>query len=400
MRYLLSSFLVFSFALTCISDVTPPKFTDVNASISWLTQTSTKMIRDSRREMPNGMAAFPPQEGIGYEAFWLRDYLYMLEGNIDAFSDKELKDACRFFIKGIREDGAGVDCIKFDGTPIYKPGFGSMGENPVADGSQFTVAVAYYTWRKTKDDKLLSEIIDPLVKTMRACPRNPKTGLVHIDPSKEYDRCPYGFTDTVRKTGDLLFSSLLFVQSARYMDQMLNAVDRKSDAAYWSNESKKVEKKILETFWDEKTGLFRAATVQCKEHDIWGSAYAVYLDVANQTQSERIAQYFKQHYNQLVQKGQLRHNPGGVYWEVARERDNYQNGGFWATPMGWFIYTLDYVDSEMADQAILDLANGMREQNLPEWVFGDRIQLPRYNASASLPLAGIREMIIRRRNVK
>ena len=210
MKYLLSSFLILSFTLTSISSETPQKFTDVNQSISWLKQTSTKMIRDSRREMPNGIAAFPPQEGIGYEAFWLRDYLYMLEGNINAFSHKELKDACRFFIKGIRADGAGVDCIKFDGTPIYKPGFGSMGENPVADGSQFTVAVAYYTWRETKDDKLLNEIIDPLVKTMNACPRNTETGLVHIDPSKKYDRCPYGFTDTVIKQGDLFFQQPSF----------------------------------------------------------------------------------------------------------------------------------------------------------------------------------------------
>jgi len=93
----------------------------------------------------DGVAAFPPQVETGYEAFWLRDYAYMLEGYIDAFTDKELLDACQMFLKAQRADGACVDCVKFDGTPIYQPGYGSMGENPVADGSQFAVAVAWYT---------------------------------------------------------------------------------------------------------------------------------------------------------------------------------------------------------------------------------------------------------------
>ncbi len=39
-----------------------------------------------------GTAAFPPQVGIGYEAFWLRDYEYTLEGSIASYSDKELTD--------------------------------------------------------------------------------------------------------------------------------------------------------------------------------------------------------------------------------------------------------------------------------------------------------------------
>ena len=56
----------------------------------------------------------------------------------------------------------GVDCVKFDGTLIYQPGYGSMGKNPVADGSQFTVAVAWHTYQKTRDDKLLAEIVEPL----------------------------------------------------------------------------------------------------------------------------------------------------------------------------------------------------------------------------------------------
>jgi hypothetical protein len=180
----------------------------VEQAVAWLRAKSMEMIPASRRTMQNGVAAFPPQAGSGYEAFWLRDYAYMLEGCIEAFTDKELRDACLVFINAQRADGACVDCVKFDGTPIYTPGFGRMGENPVADGSQFTVDVAWHTHRRLRDPALVKQIIDRLVKAMEVVPRS-KAGLVFIDPAKPWDRCPYGFTDTVRKTGEELFSSLL-----------------------------------------------------------------------------------------------------------------------------------------------------------------------------------------------
>ena len=183
-------------------------------AISWLESEAHRIIRASKRTMNDGTAAFPPQVGLGYEAFWLRDYAYTLEGSANSYSEKELIDACKLFVSGISENGAGVDCIKFDGTNIYKPGFGTMGVNPVADGSQFTVNVVWHTYQQTKDKKLLTSIIDDLIKTMEAIPINPESHLVHIIPGPEQERCPYGFTDTVGKQGDLLFCSLLFVQSA------------------------------------------------------------------------------------------------------------------------------------------------------------------------------------------
>ena len=102
----------------------------ITESVTWLEKEAHRIIRASRRTMKDGTAAFPPQVGIGYDAFWLRDYEYTLEGLIDAYTDQELTDACRLFIRSLHADGAGVDCVKFDGTPIYQPGYGSMGENP------------------------------------------------------------------------------------------------------------------------------------------------------------------------------------------------------------------------------------------------------------------------------
>ena len=366
-------------------------------AVTWLESESHRLIRASERTMKDGTAAFPPQVGIGYEAFWLRDYAYTLEGSIDSYSEKELRQACWIFIRSIRADGAGVDCVAFDGRPIYKPGFGTMGANPVADGSQFSVAVAWHTYQKTKDSEFLGEIIDALVRTMNAVPRNPKTRLVHIKDD-QWDRCPYGFTDTVRMQGDILFCSLLYVEASRRLSDLLNVVDRKADAAKWKHEAGAIAKSIREVFWDSHIGLFRAATIHCREHHIWGSAFAVYLGVADESQSRVIAGYFRENYSQIVQKGQIRHLPGDVYWETCvAAQDTYQNGAYWATPAGWFVYTLDLVDSKLADQTVIDLVTDFRENGACEWLFGEKHRLPNYLASASLPLAGIRAMIERRK---
>ena len=365
-------------------------------AVKWLENESHRIIRASKRTMQDGTAAFPPQVGIGYEAFWLRDYQYTLEGAVDAYSNEELTAACRMFVRSMRADGAGVDCVKFDGTPIYMPGYGSMGANPVADGSQFTVGVAWHTYRKTRDRKLLEEIIEPLIKTMNAVPRHPETRLVHIVPGDQWDRCPYGFTDTVRKQGDVLFCSLLYVQASRRLSNLLSEVGRNDDAQKWKAEAKTVAASIRKVFWDPQLGLFRAATVRCKEPDIWGSAFAVYLAVANSRQSMAVASYFNEHYAQIVQHGQIRHLPGAVYWEQAGPPDTYQNGAFWATPTGWFVYTLDLIDPNLADQTILDMVADFRQAGACEWIFGTKHQLPNYLASPSLPLAGIRAMLQRR----
>ena len=232
---------------------------------------------------------------------------------------------------------------------------------------------------------------------MNATPRNERTRLVHIK-NDEWDRCPYGFTDTARMQGDILFCSLLYVEASRKLSDLLEVLNRTEESTQWSLEAEVVADNIHKVFWDAEVGLFRAATICCREHHIWGSAFAVYLGVTDGNQSRTIAKYFRDNYSQIVYKGQIRHLPGEIYWEkCSTAHDTYQNGAYWATPTGWFVYTLDLVDSKLADQTVIDLVTYFKKNGACEWVFGDNYKLPNYLASASLPLAGIRAMIDRRK---
>lgn len=258
-------------------------------AVDWLQRRSTEMIRASRREMADGTAAFPPQVATHYDAFWLRDYAYLLAGDPDAVSHDEQIAACRLFVSKQRDDGAMVDCVKFDGTPIYRPGMGTLGDNPVADGSQFAVDVAWRTFRNTRNLALLEEILDALIRGLHAVPRSER-GLVWIEP-RGWDRCPYGFTDTIRKTGEELFCSLLLVQAQRQIADLLDAVSRDEEAASWRAESERVAGNVRAVFWDEDAQLFLAATRDCRQSDVWGSVFAAFLGVADEAQKRAIGEY-------------------------------------------------------------------------------------------------------------
>ena len=69
----------------------------------------------------------------------------------------------------------------------------------------------------------------------------------------------------------------------------------------------------------------------------------------------------------------------------------------WGTPTGWFVYTLDLVDPDLADQTIIDMVRHFKQYGACEWIFGETRVLPDYLASAALPLAGIRALIEHRR---
>lgn len=300
---------------------------DLHQSIHWLQKEADRLIRASKRVMQDGTAAFPPQVGSHYEAFWLRDYEYLLEGAIDVFTDEQLHDACALFTNSLAEDGSGVDCILFDGKPIYRPGYGTMGENPVTDGGPFTVGVAWHMYQRTGNRALIERSIDDLVRTLKAVPLYDTEPLVYIDPDRQWDRCPYGFTDQIRKTGCVLFSSLLYARACRQLADLLTAVGRKGEARAWAQTSSESNRCINTTFWDEEMGLYRAATISCREHDIWGSVFAVYSAIATDDQAVRIAEYLRKHYEGLILHGQLRHLPEGIYWQRGARRMSIRTAG-------------------------------------------------------------------------
>ena len=177
------------------ADLTP--VANLTSALTWLQVRSTAMIQASSITMSNGVTAFLPQVGTNYNGFWLRDFAYMLEGNIGAFTNQQLESAGQLFINSMRWDGAGVDSIGLDGTIFYEPNAGMQGANPVADGSPFTVDVAWRIFQQTHDVSFIARNLVALAKCIAAAPIDPSTAWRLTIYAQRY-----GFTDLVPKRGD------------------------------------------------------------------------------------------------------------------------------------------------------------------------------------------------------
>jgi hypothetical protein len=387
-----------AFALPACADTAH----DLNEAAFWLEAKAQQLVRGSRVTMPNGTSGFEPAASGFYPAFWTRDYAYMVEGCPEAFANDELKNACLTLVNAIGPyngvANTSVECIKPDGTVYHKPGWDAMGTNATADNSQFTVDIAWRTYKITKDTALVNQTVDRLVATMNSVPRS-SNGLVWINPTVDWDRCPYGFTDSVRKTGNELFCSLLDVRASRELADLLDVAGRTTDAATWRAAADAKVAAIQTTFWDpantpSNPGLFYAATVKCHQFDVWGSALAVQLGVATADQATSIGNYLKNNYSTMVLDGQIREMPTPLFWQqsVCGQGTN-QNGGYWGTATGYFAAALKVVDPAKSQQTLLDMVNFYKQRNaVPE--FTDTGSVPggasSYCTSATMPLVELK----------
>ena len=75
-----------------------------------------------------------------------------------------------------------------------------------------------------------------------------------------------------------------------------------------------------------------------------------------------------------------------------KDDGSYQNGGYWATPLPWFMDTLMRVDPVKAAQTFCDAVADFRVNGINEWINDNAAGVKDYNASAAMPLAGVRRL--------
>jgi hypothetical protein len=170
------------------------------------------------------------------------------------------------------------DRVQVEGRPIYAAGAPEtpLGE-PNIDNAQFLVfAVSSYLDMVPADRHkfLYRKWSAQLQRGMNYIPLA-ASGLVWNDPTKPHS--PYGFTDTVAKTGELFMESLLYWRASKMLARWEETYGSEEGRAAWAARARAIEKSIV-SLWDDKTGMFFAASKDCRQTDIWGNAYAVYID--------------------------------------------------------------------------------------------------------------------------
>lgn len=285
----------------------------LDADSRWLKAEAQRVLRGSSRMGKGGVRIFTPDATGGYGAFWVRDWSYAVEGCPEAFSAAELRDGYLFLAAAQRADGCMPDRVAADGHGIFSPGSEQkpLSAHGSVDQSPFMVILCHQYWKLQHDLEPFRHTANALEKAMRFTPRNPVNGLVRITDSRQFR--PYSFLDTVPLVGDQQFDSVLFWDACRRLAEMLTAAGQPGRAVTWRTEAERVQR-WMASLWDDRLGLFVAASERWRQPSIWGSVFAVYAGMATPDQARRITRYCLEQEGQFVFRGQLRHLPRGTFW--------------------------------------------------------------------------------------
>ena len=149
------------------------------------------------------------------------------------------------------------------------------------------------------------------------------------------------------------------------------------------------------SLWDEGHGMYFAASKQCRQTDIWGSAFAVYVGLPDAPRQKRICRFLAEHYDQIVYAGQVRHLLAGQYWEKAgfAAPETYQNGAYWGTASGWVAYAIAQVDPPLASRMLGDMIDYYQKYDAYECVNRNNYRkFAGYAASVGNPLDAVRRL--------
>ena len=361
--------------------------------IAWLEKAARKELAGARVPAHDGTILFMP-DGLGfYGALWTRDFAYLVRNVFALLQPDEAHRAVTYLLREQRNDGCVPDRVQLDGIAVYSAGHPDtpLGDPPT-DNSSFMVSLVYAYAQQAGDLGFARKNLEPLRRALDFTPRSP-AGMVHIPPGQR--QSPYGFTDTVAKTGELLFSSLLYWAACQEMAELCEQCGE--NAALYRRRAAAIELGA-ERLWDDEVGAYRAATEACNQIDIWGSAFAVYIDFVHGQRRQRLLRFLRDRYQDYVWRGQVRHLLRGEYWErllktkYPIERDTYQDGAYWATASGWVIYSLAQIDADLARRMLADLLHDFQEVGIYECINVGYRKAEHYLPSVVNPLGALRRI--------
>ena len=397
--------------------------------VPWLACISRRIIAGCQQAIPateppnplnarsgaNATAAFTPDATHTYGAQWTRDFFYIVAGAAAAGIFRNgsgngngngnggdgsgnggdmadlVRRAVRYTFAGQRaEDGCMPDRVTVGGAAVYGPGSGppAWPDHAWDNGPFAALLLAAATTTlpaggggAAAAKALFCELQPAARRALDFVNRSAATGLVWNDVSRP--NCTYGFTDTVAKSGALLFSSLLYYDAsrqlaalaARYADDdgagggggggggggVGGGGGGCGDAARYTAEADLIARHLDDELWggDEEEEeeeeeaplpLWLAASHDNRLPDVWGSAYLVALNLGTAARRQRAMDELVAHPYRYFLGGQVRHLPLPLTWQRCcwtpgceggcAANGTYQNGAFWATPLSYVVPAL------------------------------------------------------------
>jgi hypothetical protein len=355
---------------------------------------AAETLRAAEFRLPDDTTVYRPDASGHYAGVWLRDFCYMVEGLGDLLDLALILPVADLFLRAQLRDGSLPTRIAADGVPEYREGprEAPIGAGPPTDNPQFMAKLLCAYAALTGDWQALLDRLPAVERAFDSLPTD-RDGMIHIDAN--VPRSGYGFTDCVAKTGREFFSNLLLAEAACEVAETCRRFEQHDEAFAWYERSTKLGDWCGQ-FYVPGWRMFAAAKGDCRQIDVWGSAYACVTHAATGSQRDAVAGFLLDHYDACIWHGHVRHLPAGEYWErllTPVAPDHYQNGGFWAVPSGWVAQTIATLDAGRAAALIADVVSEFETHGVHEWVHPDNGRhVSGYVASLACVLASLRPM--------
>ena len=348
-----------------------------------LKKATEALVKGSIIVAQDGTRMYTPDGKASYDAFWVRDFTYMAEYAGEFIPDEDLKNGICYFLSHTDKNGWIPDRVDASGHAYYTAGY-LLPASPNLDNGCFLPILADVYLRRLKPEDARAQFLQWNAALCRGLDILPCDEHSIISNQATPPHSPYGFTDTISKTGLLAMETLLLWRACRVLHHWQTACGM--DGSQWLRRISDIETHFASVFADE-SGMLLAATGTCRQIDIWASCYAVAIDFPlPPALRSGISGWLAEHYSTVTQHGQVRHLPACEYWEktfLDVAPGSYQNGAYWATPAGWSYLALKETQPALACRQMEELLRYFETEGIYECINHEEKKLDTYVASAA-----------------
>lgn len=343
-----------------------------------------------------------------YDALWTRDHAYVLWHYPTLLTAAQRRQFVTYTLSrrttGVEVDPDGgtlpadwiPDRITSTGTAAYKNA--GSGDLPFMDGIAFVILALWSDWNLTGDLTTYTASKSAIDACLAVIPRS-ANGCVYSDPASP--SVDYGFTDGILKTGDVTYGTALLAWSYKMMAQMAG-----EDGAGTYSALRAAAEAGLATLRKASGWYMGSSGNNAAKDDVWATALIVAEGLTPGHYRTDSAQTIKAAYlngstgpngytSTITQFGLVRHLPVGQTWAGSSVTPNqYQDGGYWLTPLWDCVRAVDLIDPvtarTWATEAMVQLQDERTAEgtwlNVPyEWHnFGVGAGAKGYSASAAV----------------
>lgn len=301
-----------------------------------------------------------------YPALWTRDHAYVIYHNPELLTAAQRRQFVTYTLSrrttGVESDPDGgtlpadfiADRIEADGDAVYKNAGAS--ELPFMDGIHFVVLALWADWNLTGDDTTFISEQGAIDDCLAAIPRS-VNGCVYSDPSAP--SVDYGFTDTVKKTGDVAYGTALQAWAYKMCDEMSGGGSSTAESDTYANLRAHAEDGLATLRQGDGWYAGSSASEAAKD-DVWATALIVAEELVSGADRIASAQTIADAYldgtdnglgweSSISEFGLVRHLPVGQNWaNTTTTAGRYQNGGYWLTPLWDCVRAVDLVNPALA----------------------------------------------------